>query len=501
MSVELEKFGDRSIFAFEVGLLDDPDPVVPAKSVGSWGQWRLWVAGQNLSAFRRSEYDGVQHDVVTWYLAPLFRWLAEAWTPLLHEQRLPGAKANVATARAAYQEAVALWLADVSGAFRPWQSWAQRHALRTASEGAVLPDVFLRRLGDDIEVSWGDRPVPGGEDVVFRVEAGVAELPVRDVAASLDAALAWFLRQPSLAGQPWFAELHRLADARAAQAANHRSWFLDGSPEPSRITHLLDVGLATLADRGVALARPAPPQHHASIAFAPAVAMFGAVSPELSEAAAVSLLVLLAEARDETNAPRAIDDLVETLSAAGTAYPWDDGYRLALLFLDEVEGAYAFDALPDRLGVRCRDASLGPGGPRGVALAGSGIAPTIVLNTEHPSNQGDAGRRFTIAHELCHLLYDRGLAKRVMHTSTPWAPLAVEQRANAFAAMLLMPPARLRDVLRAEATISLPALRDVARELRVGVQALIRHLANLGMIGFDQRTKLLAEYRSERRAA
>ena len=45
-----------------------------------------------------------------------------------------------------------------------------------------------------------------------------------------------------------------------------------------------------------------------------------------------------------------------------------------------------------------------------------------------------------IGHELCHLLHDRSFGSRLVIVSGPWAPRAIEQRANAFAAWLLMPP-------------------------------------------------------------
>jgi len=47
----------------------------------------------------------------------------------------------------------------------------------------------------------------------------------------------------------------------------------------------------------------------------------------------------------------------------------------------------------------------------------------------------------TLAHELCHLLVDRGSATELMVVSTPWAPPEIERRANAFAAELLLPKA------------------------------------------------------------
>ena len=73
-----EVFGERRTFALEMCLLPDPDgdATAPASSVGSWGRWRLWANGLNLTEHELHLDDGsvVRVDSVTWYLAPLLRW-------------------------------------------------------------------------------------------------------------------------------------------------------------------------------------------------------------------------------------------------------------------------------------------------------------------------------------------------------------------------------------------------------------------------------------------
>lgn len=68
-------------------------------------------------------------------------------------------------------------------------------------------------------------------------------------------------------------------------------------------------------------------------------------------------------------------------------------------------------------------------------------APLVLLNencARHADAEGKpmrSGIRFTLAHELCHLLIDRDSGSQLALVSGPWAPKAVEQRANAFAAV------------------------------------------------------------------
>ena len=59
--------------------------------------------------------------------------------------------------------------------------------------------------------------------------------------------------------------------------------------------------------------------------------------------------------------------------------------------------------------------------------------PCSLLNVDHPTYDTYSGRRFTLAHELCHLLYDRSYGWQLAIASGPWAPRDLERRANAFA--------------------------------------------------------------------
>ena len=100
-----ERFGQPDRFALDLRLLPDPDGdnAAPAASIGSWGQWRLWVGGINLTEHDLAVASGqvVRQEHVTWYLAPLLRWLATVWTPLLHEEHFPSTIRRARDARSA----------------------------------------------------------------------------------------------------------------------------------------------------------------------------------------------------------------------------------------------------------------------------------------------------------------------------------------------------------------------------------------------------------------
>jgi hypothetical protein len=501
-----ERLGNPAMFAVDLKLLSDPDGDVgaPVASVGSWGQWRLWIGGLNLCEHELVLGDGQieAKEAVTWYLAPFVRWLAEQWGPLLHEERFPrglqlGELSRARTARDAYLSVLETRGDDLN-AFKPWQDWASRHGVRWAAEGGLTPDIFIRRVGDDIEVSWGDRLQPGGEAAQFWIEPGIAHAPVSAVGDALDAALGWFVKQPELANREWFGEVRQLIHSRRrpVERSHWLSWYLDGSRVAGPLTELFDrlrtrPGVVS-AFQGMAAAKYLDP-------LSPAAAMFGALAPNISETAATRLLAIISEAYHGSVRTAHLDQFVTDRPAWLARSPWDEGYQLARDFIETVdivrnETSVDLENLLGRLGIRNRLEHLDEAGPRGAALAGDGLRPTIVVNRDHPMNRAAVGRRFSIAHELCHILHDRGRGRRVTHSSTPWAPAAVEQRANAFAAMLLMPPEVVRRVVPdLSRAVSLETIADAAAAMQVSLRALIQHLANLNEIADEDRERLLQE--------
>jgi len=118
--------------------------------------FRLWVHGRNLCEHHAQ---GQLHTEVTWYLLPLFGWVAENWDPLFHEYRLPE-PIEFNSARTAYLQGLRATLGDpdlqVEHRAEAWQRWWHRHALQACRDGGLFPNVFIRRLLDFVEISWGN---------------------------------------------------------------------------------------------------------------------------------------------------------------------------------------------------------------------------------------------------------------------------------------------------------------------------------------------------------
>ena len=493
---QFTKFGDKASFALEVRYA--PDFVIdaePEDCIGSWGEWRLWIADINLCELRLETSNGpVDVEEVRWFLAPLFRWVVDNWMPLLHEKRLPpGGRlgdSRPRSARGAYLSILES-AGDDFERFPPWQHWAKRHSLRTASEGGILPDVFVQRIEDDVELSWGDRVQPGAGAATFVVEDGVARTSVNAVAGALYSAVEWFFEQQEPNAAPWAHELRSRWEETSRRPAgiSALSWYLDSHPEPNALTQKFLIALKKL---GQPLSLPEEPWWGN---LSPEIAMFGDLSPKISSDAAVVLLAEYFRAQTNIGDSGKLSELLSDVPAWTTSSPWHNGYSLALEILEEIDpepeaSVTRIECMLENLGVWVINVNLGEQGPRGVALAGGDLQPTILINLDNSRNLF-RGRRFTLAHELCHILFDRSHARPLAHSSTPWASPSVEQRANAFAAMLLMPPTRAKLPATADLTELKKIVHRLADKMIVSRVALKWHLANIDKISADELEFLL----------
>ena len=206
--------GDEEVFALKVEFADDPDggrSIDPDVGI-SWGRFQIWIEGRNLCAHQEADR---WVDSVHWYLLPLIEWFTYNWNPLLHEERLPVQNRHDTA-----------WESE-------WQRWWTRHALRSASEGGLFPDVVLRRLRDTAEVSWGPARSAGMPQHFRFSEAvqGVSRLAPRDVAEPLHDVLSnacGYLHSLAPESLRIKALLRSIRDLNAAGESDRRLMWLAG---------------------------------------------------------------------------------------------------------------------------------------------------------------------------------------------------------------------------------------------------------------------------------
>lgn len=498
---EFAAFGDPQRFEIAVRWTSDSEPRArrPAAYGWSMGDLRLTVADRVLTRFSRR---GTQQGHVGWYLAPMFDWLASNWAALLHEEDFAwpersGAPAIIACHRALDQT---IGLRDPAGRarYKAAQAWYHRHALRSAAEGGLFPDLFIRRFVDDIELSWSaEAPLFAPDGFAFAIEPGVARLTLDDVAGPLWAALQWVAANPPPElddhdRQSW----QSLAGMIAAIPAMGRA-ALDSAYVDTRILELVKESLARIG-RPELMAEDVTPQRPYVRELSPAVAMFGGVSPQLGESDVGRLCALLAERMPGHDSVE-LRALVEGNTDTRLGVPHEDAYAFAEEFLEYLGLPGEHDwidvrAIVARLGVDVLEQALDTDSIRGVALAGGKVTPTILINTTSPFNDGEYGKRFTLAHELCHVLYDRSRARRVTHVSGRWVAPGIERRANAFAAYFLMPRALVVKGWQDRLVAEKAGFVAFADSLRVNETALIEHLYNLDLIDELARQRLRTKF-------
>src|SRR5262249_27784629 len=160
-----------------------------------------------------------------------------------------------------------------------------------------------------------------------------------------------------------------------------------------------------------------------------AALMFGSVVPTIDDDDASVLLRKLVALYNKEGGPPALRKLVheEPLDSSHER-GWEQGYGLAEELLDTLSlpdqhnDWIDIDRVYQELGIRVEDIALHDTDIRAVAIAGPHHLPATLINIKHATTQWSSGRRFTLAHELCHILFDRGYGAKLALASGPWAP-------------------------------------------------------------------------------
>ena len=510
MSVRWERFsGDTSRFAIKIAFHADPDegrgtePDVAA----SWGALQVWVDGINLCAHVDQ---GETLQSAHWYMLPVLEWLADSWDPLLHEERLPSPSGRFESAAALAGSTPALLFAGVEASRaladdeRRYE-WEHRHSMRVARDGGRLPDIRLRRLRDEIEVSWNSTPLAGAAGVEFVAGQGLSLQEPTHVADALHEVL--------LAGSAWLQtqrpDSARIRDLITAvdrlqlpdRVEERTAWLAGLGESRTQVVHhwrRIVSQVKEFASPGAFEGTFVSSNGNALVlgGSCEAALLFGSASPTIEDRDALELARLLLD-RYQADASDGLEDLVRDEPLDPEIPAWEHGYELAEELVDEVGDELVtswtdIDAFLAGRDIVPSSVALSDRHVRAISFASPRHAPTIAINTSSRFAETPTARRFTLAHELCHLLYDRSSGARLAVASGPWAPKGIEQRANAFAAMLLMTPTLLtRAIAKAEHPLETrQGVEAVASQLGVSSWALVEHAYNVGLLDELEREDL-----------
>ena len=511
MNMWKKSFGDSRTFAVVITFLPDPDhgcAVTPEES-WSWGALELWVQGQNLCEHIE---DGQIMKSVNWYLLPVLEWMARNWDPLLHEQRLPikyGDAKNTAWASFQHNLIPPIGYDDRQSAEwnKKWYNWMIRHSLLAAREGGLFPDVFIRRYRDEIEISWGEIHLAGApQGFRFCVPEGAVRLKPEIVSGPLfdmlSSAAQYLKERYSNSGRiaSFFQDVQNIPQS---DSVRRLSWLAGLDVEiggaMARWIDVTDAISRYLGDAGKRLVSGYRSLRDIVITGScDAAMMFGSLSPTIDRDDVLVIARLMIDAVSAEGDADISGNWVRSVDLLSDASPaWEQGYCLAMelhekLSVHQNDSCVDMGDVLEKLGIRCSEVSLNDGDIRAISLAGPRHKPTILLNATNGTNRYESGRRFTLAHELCHVLYDRAYGVELAMASGPWAPRDIEKRANAFAAMFIMPPNLLRSLCNKliRERVELQGILRMSSVLKVGVVGVIDHLHNLGFIDENTRERL-----------
>jgi Zn-dependent peptidase ImmA (M78 family) len=490
--------GDTQVLALDVALLRDADEPFDHDLAASWGMFSLWVDGVNLCAH---EEEAERLEGVHWYLLPLLEWLVEAWDPLLHEERLPAPRVPDAS-RAA--ESVGMSLRSPTPDWEAAESlhaWRARHSWRTAADGGLFPDIWMRRWRDQLEVAVGTEAEPG-QPRHFRFRAPeVYRVDAAEAAEALFAAVE-ALAEELLRRRPSSERLSSLLEAIRGLSRGHNRYqarlaWLSGaegaSPEFNDLVEQVEEvfegeGSGDLLQQAVGR----PEERQVLLSGARVALLFGSSAPHINESdvRVLSRTVLTSLKKPEEFPAPALNWLQVSGSPGqqGSALGEDAYWALAADRID-AEGWVDIAELLETLKVTVNRVTLSDAEVRAVSVVANGHGACIAVNDAYKHGTRDAVLRFTLAHELAHLLLDRERGVDLAVTSGDWAPQVIEQRANAFAAAFLMPSRLVSTALQEVGGVfaEYETIRKVAARLRVSVASLADRLYNLDLLTRDDR--------------
>ena len=509
--------GDPGDFAFRLAFLPNPhggDDRATEEDRESWGAFSVWAQGENLCAHTEQ---GEILDSAHWYMLPLLDWLVDNWDPLLHEERLPLSNSGLSAAESlsrTRQPPLSLKEIDEFGWLDTWSAWWGRHCIRAGREGGLFPDLYLRRYRDRLELSTGAEPLPGiPDEFTFQTPNRTYRVDLLPAAEALfgviSAAVTELERR--LPGSSQIKRLReRIADLTSPGHVSGRMAWLAGLGDDfeqyRHVAEAVDGALATVdADvrETITGAKRTTPLVVGGSAYARL--LYGAISPGIDLLDVVTLTNLIVDNYVADAHPWLSRlDLPLELGEVAQFTPGEQGSRLGEQACEVLTGGSGewvdVHSVLEGLEIPVTKIDLSDDSIRAVSVVGPTQVPHIFCNRRTRWGDSSGVERFTLAHELCHLLLDREHGDELAIATGPWAPVGIEQRANAFAAAFLMPTWLLKDALTAAAA---PAddpetIRVVSTALRVSASSLIDRLYNLDEITFDDRIRLRAIWLPDR---
>jgi hypothetical protein len=402
---------------------------------------------------------GTEYIGLIWTWVEMLEFLSEAWPYLAYEQGYPLGLQPISPTR--LNEAAELrWMTRPAEFAEQEQdellAFQETHDLSRGVQGLFVPSVTLVRSGNLFQI--------GAKQLV-------AERPVMET-----------LRSIQDFGDHVAKRLSGIQDERAWQVL--KSWNCRLSHDKSIIASIatgrskavLDEIFAGTTANEVAWVND-------DFVLTESLALVG-LTRGILEVSTLTALIARVKAEGKYRTTE-LDTLSErsaqVLLTMADAKPYDQGYALAGWLRAELGVGQTDRVDPDKIlaswGVKLKFEDLGSQILDAIACWGPMHGPVVWLNKNEKHLANEGARRATAAHEICHLLVDRLGALPLAEVVDGNIPRAVEQRANAFAAELLLPRSVAANAAR-EAAKADELLRLLAGEYGVSRELAARQVDN-----------------------
>lgn len=403
----------------------------PSKALRKFGNGRLTIHLGNVpvwNTFRTSGTHGIE-----WTWIDLLSFLTSNWAWLLNEQGLPlplkySPDVMVGTAADIGEElAKKNRIKFTKEQKRALRTFCQRHDLAQAASGIVLPSLFLLRVGNQLLFSSKKKQVLITIQDAYRLLSQLG-----------DAIHSWMAPYADEGTQPLL-DAWKTRDQRVKGNITSKEYLLArmNRDDFNHLASQLNYQWNNTWDGSIL-------QESEMFAAARMSAGFVPVAQQIDILHAIrSCPSVGTEKIDElSNCLHNFDILLSSFDETNTAY--NQGYNLAIKLRECLHKGETTPLDPEEIltdcGVRIQEMEWLESPLDALSCWSDVHGPLILLNVAAQRRcSHEYGRRFTLGHELCHLLIDRSYALGMVDVLGGGMPSFVERRANAFAAEILLP--------------------------------------------------------------
>lgn len=173
--IHLRTFGDKNTFAIEYEFVANPFNE-PRLTGETWGKFELSVHGVDVCRYKKVD----RVTTYQWNLIYIVEWFSENLKHILSEEPFPLPVEGQHSLE--LLDHCLLFESDNDDEFDAWfetkQDWEFKHSWFSNRAGSFLPDVFFRRVNDNIEIAWNNESTYASEGISFINPMGVEYVPL-----------------------------------------------------------------------------------------------------------------------------------------------------------------------------------------------------------------------------------------------------------------------------------------------------------------------------------